>query len=88
MPEERTERRATQVETEKRVREQLSIPLTVGGGVRSLDHVERLTTAGADRVSVNTAAFDRPSMMASVNRLMIKSIDRILSSLPGIGKSI
>ncbi|MEB3860334.1 MAG: imidazole glycerol phosphate synthase subunit HisF [Desulfurococcales archaeon] len=41
----------------------LSIPLTVGGGVRSLEHVGRLLDSGADKVSINTAAVRRPSLV-------------------------
>jgi imidazole glycerol phosphate synthase glutamine amidotransferase subunit len=53
----------TQVDTVRRVRESIHIPLTVGGGVRSLADAERLLNAGADRVSVNTAAVVRPDLI-------------------------
>ena len=39
------------------------IPLTVGGGIRSVDDVDRLLRAGADKVSVNTAAIARPEFL-------------------------
>jgi len=45
------------------VREVLSIPLTVGGGVRSSEDAARLLVAGADKVGVNTAAVDRPELI-------------------------
>lgn len=45
------------------VRARLSIPLTVGGGVRSADDAARLLEAGADKVGVNTAAVDRPELV-------------------------
>ncbi len=61
------ERRNTQLQTVEEVREVLSIPLTVGGGVRDLDDVQRLTDAGADKVSVNTAAVEDPSLVAKIS---------------------
>ena len=55
--------RENQTDTVRRVREQLRIPLTVGGGVRSADDARRLLVAGADKVSVNTAALRRPELL-------------------------
>ena len=43
--------------------EQCFMPLTVGGGVRSLEDIRRLLLAGADKVSINTAAVDRPEFV-------------------------
>jgi len=60
------EGRATQLETIKRVRAAIRIPLTVGGGVRSVDDAHRLLAAGADKVSVNTAAVQRPALLAEL----------------------
>lgn len=57
------EGRGTQVETVRAVRAQLSIPLTVGGGVRSIDNAQALLEAGADKVGVNTAAVNDPSLL-------------------------
>jgi imidazole glycerol-phosphate synthase subunit HisF len=57
------EGRKAQRETIERVREVLSIPLTVGGGVRAIDDVEALLEAGADKVSVNTAAVNDPQLL-------------------------
>lgn len=54
---------ATSTETVAAVRAVLSIPLTVGGGVRSLDDAARLLDAGADKVVVNTAAVRRPVLI-------------------------
>ena len=59
--------RQTQIETVTQVRAALSIPLTIGGGIRTLEDVERLTDAGADRVSVNTAAFERPELVSEIS---------------------
>ena len=48
----------------ERVAEQVFIPLTVGGGVRTVDDVRRLLNAGADKVSINTAAVNNPRVVA------------------------
>ena len=50
-------------ETIRRVRAEMSISLTAGGGVRSIDDVQALLEAGADKVSVNTAAVRRPGLI-------------------------
>lgn len=47
----------------ERVADQVFIPLTVGGGVRTVEDVRRLLNAGADKVSINTAAVDNPSVV-------------------------
>src|SRR5947208_2051504 len=60
------EGRATQIETVERVRWAIRIPLTVGGGVRSVDDARRLLAAGADKVSVNTAAVQRPALLSEL----------------------
>jgi cyclase len=57
------EGRATMVEVVRRTAEQIFIPLTVGGGVRSLESARRLLRAGADKVSLNTAALDQPELI-------------------------
>ena len=61
-----TEGRKTAAETVRRVRDVLSIPLTVGGGVRSVDDARRLLDAGADKVAVNTAAVRDPSVITAI----------------------
>ena len=48
----------------EQVAEQVFIPLTVGGGVRTVDDVRRLLNAGADKVSMNTAAVNNPQLVA------------------------
>lgn len=57
------EGRATQADTVRKVREVLSIPLTVGGGIRSAEAAGALLDAGADKVAVNTAAVARPELL-------------------------
>jgi cyclase len=60
------EGRGNQVETVQRVRARLGIPLTVGGGVRVLDDARALLEAGADKVSVNTAAVHEPALLSAI----------------------
>jgi imidazoleglycerol phosphate synthase cyclase subunit len=62
------EGRGHQHETVRRVRAVLSIPLTIGGGVRTAEDAAALLEAGADKVSVNTAAVDRPDLLADISR--------------------
>jgi len=61
-----TENRKTTLDLVAGVAGRLSIPLTVGGGVSSIDDVEALLTAGADKVSVNTAAVRRPELISEI----------------------
>ena len=60
------EARGNQVETVERVRRHLGIPLTVGGGIRTVDDARALLEAGADKVSVNTAAVHRPELLTEI----------------------
>src|SRR4051794_41750418 len=55
--------RETTYDVVRRTAEQVFIPLTVGGGVRSVEDVDRLLRAGADKVSLNTAAIARPDLL-------------------------
>jgi cyclase len=72
--------RSTTYEVVRRTAEQVFIPLTVGGGVRSVDDVDRLLRAGADKVGVNTAAIARPALLADIadrfgNQVLVLSVD-------------
>ena len=58
--------RETTYEVVRRTAEQVFIPLTVGGGVRSVADVDALLRAGADKVGVNTAAIARPALLAEI----------------------
>ncbi|PQM45561.1 Imidazole glycerol phosphate synthase subunit HisF [Mycobacterium talmoniae] len=60
--------RDTMLEVVAHTAEQVFIPLTVGGGVRSVDDVDVLLRAGADKVSVNTAAIARPELLGELAR--------------------
>lgn len=72
--------RATTMEIVCRCAEEVFIPLTVGGGVGSVDDVDRLLRAGADKVSINTAAIRRPELIAEIadrfgNQVLVLSVD-------------
>ena len=56
--------RNTMVDVVQRVSEQVFIPLTVGGGIRTLEDMRRMLNAGADKVSINTAAINSPDTIA------------------------
>ncbi len=58
--------RATMLDVVARTAEQVFIPFTVGGGVREVSHARALLRAGADKVSVNTAAVERPDLMSDI----------------------
>jgi imidazole glycerol-phosphate synthase subunit HisF len=60
--------RPTFLKTIRRVAERLSIPLTAGGGIRSLEDARGVVRAGADKVTVNTAAVERPSLIGELSR--------------------
>jgi cyclase len=72
--------RETTYDVVARTAEQVFIPLTVGGGVRTVDDVDRLLRAGADKVSVNTAAIARPDLISEIshrfgNQVLVLSVD-------------
>ena len=74
------EGRTTTMEIVSRTAEQVFIPLTVGGGVTSVEDVDRLLRAGADKVAVNTAAIRRPELVAEIadrfgNQVLVLSVD-------------
>jgi cyclase len=59
--------RDTIVDVASRVAEQVFIPFTIGGGIRSVDDARRLLRVGADKVSVNTAAVERPALITEIS---------------------
>lgn len=61
------DRRPTFLETIRRVAAELAIPLTAGGGIRSLDDARAVVRAGADKVTVNTAAVQRPALISELS---------------------
>ena len=58
--------RETTVEMVRHVAEEVYIPFTVGGGIRTIEDARRMLRAGADKVSVNTAAVQRPELIAEI----------------------
>ncbi len=74
------EGRATTLEMVSATAEQVFIPLTVGGGIRSVDDVDIMLRAGADKIAVNTAAIHRPDLVAEIadrfgNQVLVLSVD-------------
>ena len=74
------EDRETTMDVVSRTAEQIFVPLTVGGGVRSVQDVNRLLKAGADKVGVNTAAIARPELISEVadhfgSQVLVLSVD-------------
>ena len=74
------DRRETMLDVVRRTAEQVFIPLTVGGGVRSVADVDVLLRAGADKVAVNTAAIERPEVIAEIaerfgRQVLVLSVD-------------
>ncbi|HUP84351.1 MAG TPA: imidazole glycerol phosphate synthase subunit HisF [Acidimicrobiales bacterium] len=61
-----SDQRDTMVDVVRRTAEEVFIPLTVGGGVRSVDDARKLLRAGADKVGVNTTAVERPEVIAEI----------------------
>ncbi len=61
------DRRRTFLETIRRVATELSIPLTAGGGIRTLEDARAIVRAGADKVTVNTAAVARPELITELS---------------------
>jgi cyclase len=79
--------RATTYDMVSRTAEQVFIPLTVGGGVRTVEDVDRLLRAGADKVGVNSAAIARPELVAEIAdrfgaQVLVLSVDA-RRTLPG-----
>ncbi len=74
------EQRATVLDVARRTAERLFIPLTIGGGIRSADDAGRTLRAGADKVSINSAAVSRPQMLGECadrfgSQCIVASID-------------
>ena len=82
--------RSTTYEVVRRTAEQVFIPLTVGGGVRTVEDVDRLLRAGADKVSINTAAIARPEFLREAahrfgSQCIVLSVDARRAEGPASG---
>ena len=76
-------------EVVRRTADQVFIPLTVGGGVRTADDVDRLLRAGADKVAINTAVIERPEVIGEIARrfgrqVLVLSVDARRASRPNL----
>ncbi|CAB4562705.1 MAG: imidazole glycerol phosphate synthase subunit HisF [Actinobacteria bacterium] len=72
--------RETTLDIVRKTAEQVFIPLTVGGGIRSVSDVDKLLRAGADKVSINTSAIARPELIAEIadrfgSQVLVISVD-------------
>ena len=83
------EERDTTVHTVEQIAREVFIPLTVGGGIRSLQDIRTMLNAGADKVSINTAAIHRPELVAEAaarfgSQCIVVAIDAKCVSVEGI----
>ena len=81
------EERSTTLGMVSRTAEQVFIPLTVGGGIRESADVDRLLRAGADKVSINTAAINNPQLINEIadrfgNQVLVLSVDARRANTP------
>ncbi|MDN6332123.1 MAG: imidazole glycerol phosphate synthase cyclase subunit, partial [Micrococcaceae bacterium] len=81
--------RETTFDVVRTTAEEVFIPLTVGGGVRSVEDVDRLLRAGADKASINTAAVKRPEVIREIterfgSQVLVLSVDAKRSSDPSL----
>ena len=84
-----SDRRDTTLEIVRRTAEEVFIPFTIGGGIRSAEDARRLLRAGADKVSVNTAAVQRPDLVREIaeefgSQCAVVAIDARRSSLESL----
>ncbi len=69
-----SDRRGSAVELARRVADDVFIPFTVGGGVRSLSDAQAVLDAGADKVGVNSAAVERPELIAEIKEVLAREV--------------
>jgi cyclase len=88
-----SDRRDTTIDMVRHVAEQVFIPFTVGGGIRSVADARRMLRAGADKVGVNTAAVERPELVAEIaaefgNQCVVVAVDSRSSDTTASGWEI
>jgi cyclase len=71
------ENRRTMIHVVEKTAEQVFMPLTVGGGIRNIDDIRNLLSAGADKVSINTSAVEEPksSFDSAIERFLLMAIE-------------
>ena len=87
------ENRKTIVDTVARVAEQVSIPFTVGGGIRTVEDIQEILLAGADKVGINSAAVKRPEFISEAaqrfgSQCVVAAIDERQEKMDRAGMSI
>lgn len=80
--------RSTTLKIVEQTAAEVFIPLTVGGGIRSINDVDRLLRAGADKISINTAALERPNLINEIadkfgSQVLVLSVDARIKSSNG-----
>ena len=90
-----SDRRNTTIEMVERIADEVFIPFTVGGGIRTADDARRMLRAGADKVAANTAAVERPELLAEIaaefgTQCAVCAIDakRRVATDPGAGWTV
>lgn len=92
-----SDQRGIMLEVVKKVAEEVFIPLTVGGGIRTVEDVRNMLNAGADKVSINTAAVENPQLIADASALfgsqcIVLGMDAVAidnpEPLPGVPENI
>ena len=86
-----SDKRNTMIEVVEKVASEVFIPLTVGGGIRSLDDIRKILNAGADKTSINTAAVDNPDFVKQAadnfgSQCIVVAIDAKQVSGPASGE--
>ena len=76
------EERKTTVEMVQKVAKQVFIPFTVGGGIKSIEDIKRLLTAGSDKVAINSAAVNNPDIIKGFVNSIQKGLDYTYSHTP------
>jgi len=63
------ENRRTVIELASKAAEKVFVPYTIGGGIRSIEHIREILKKGADKISINTAAFNNPSLISQASKI-------------------